>query len=53
MKTKRFLLPSIFLALMIVAYIAATLIFCRTTKPEIREGEFPFSIAFKPFFTIA
>lgn len=47
MKTKRFLLPSIFLALMIVAYIAATLIFCRTTKPEIREGEFPFSITYE------
>ena len=47
MKTKKFLLPSIFLALTIVAYIVASLIFCYTTKPEVTRGEFPFSITYE------
>ena len=47
MKTKKFLLPTIFLVLTIIAYIASTLIFCYTTKPEISEGEFPFSITYE------
>ena len=47
MKTKKFLLPSIFLAVTIVAYIIASVLFCYTTKPEIRAGEFPFSITYE------
>lgn len=47
MKTKKFLLPTLFLALMLVAYIAATMIFCRTTMPDVREGEFPFSVTYE------
>ena len=47
MKTKKFLLPSIFLLLTIVLYIAATVIFCYRTKPEITTGEFPFSITYE------
>lgn len=47
MKTKKLLLPSIFLIWTIVAYIAASLIFCYTTKPKVREGEFPFSITYE------
>ena len=47
MKTNKFLLPSIFIVLTIIAYIAASVIFCYTTKPEITEGEFPFSITYE------
>lgn len=47
MKIKKFLLPSIFLALTLIAYIAASVIFCYTSKPEVREGEFPFSITYE------
>ena len=47
MNTKKFLLPSIFLAITIVAYIAASLIFCYTTKPLVETGEFPFSITYE------
>ena len=47
MKLKRFLLPSIFLVLTIVAYIAATVIFSYTTKPAVAEGDFPFSITYE------
>jgi len=46
MKTKKFLLPSIFLAVTIIAYIAATVVFCYTTKPEVTKGAFPFSITY-------
>lgn len=37
----------IFLAFTIVFYIAATLLFCYTTKPEATKGEFPFSITYE------
>ena len=47
MKTKKFLLPSIFLALTIIAYIAASVLCCYTTKPEVSTGEFPFSITYE------
>ena len=47
MKTKKFFLPSIFIAVTIIAYIAATLIFCYTTKPEVTKGEFPFSVTYE------
>ena len=43
MKTKKFLLPSI----TFIAYIIATIIFCYTTKPAVRTGEFPFSITYE------
>lgn len=47
MNKKKFLLPSVFLALTIVAYIVASVLFCYTTKPEVTSGEFPFSITYK------
>lgn len=47
MKTKKLLLPAILVALTLVAYIAATLIFCYTTKPAVSEGEIPFSITYE------
>ena len=47
MKNKKFLLPALFLAVTIIAYIIATVAFCYTTQPEIATGEFPFSITYK------
>lgn len=47
MKSKKFLLSSIFLVLTIIAYIVASFVFCYTTKPAVREGEFPFSITYE------
>ena len=47
MKNKKFSLVAVFLAVTIIAYIAATVIFCYTTKPEITKGEFPFSITYE------
>ena len=47
MKTKKLSAVAILLALMLVAYIAATVIFCYQTKPEVSKGEFPFSITSK------
>ena len=37
----------IFLALTLVAYIAATLLCCYMTKPEVSEGKFAFSITYE------
>ena len=47
MKTKKFFLPIMLLTLTIIAYIMASLFFCRTTKPEVCNGEFPFSITYE------
>ena len=47
MKTKKFLSTTIFLAITLVAYIAASVMFCYTTKPEIQKAEFPFSITYE------
>ena len=47
MKTKKFLLPSIFLVITIIAYIVASVKFCYTTKSEVEHGEFPFSITYE------
>ena len=47
MKTKKLSSTMIFLAVTIVAYIVATVIFCYTTKPEVLTGEFPFSITYE------
>ena len=47
MKNKKFSLTMIFLAVTMIAYIAATVIFCYKTKPEITSGEFPFSITYE------
>ena len=47
MKTKKLSSTMIFLAVTIVAYIVATVIFCYTTKPEVSTGEFPFSITYE------
>ena len=37
----------IFLAITLIAYIAATLLFCYKTKPKVLTGEFPFSITYE------
>lgn len=47
MKTKKLSSAMIFLAVTIVVYIAASVIFCYTTKPKVTEGEFPFSITYE------
>ena len=47
MKTKKFFLPSILLAVTIIVYIIATLVFCYKTEPEVATGEFPFSITYE------
>lgn len=47
MKVKNFSLVKIFLAITLIAYIAATLLFCYTTKPAVTTGEFPFSITYE------
>ena len=47
MNKKKFLLPSVFLAITIIAYIVASVLFCYTTKPEVQTGEFPFSVTYK------
>jgi hypothetical protein len=47
MKTKKLSIEMIFLAITIVAYIIASVLFCYTTKPEVASGEFPFSITYE------
>ena len=47
MKTKKLSSVTILFAVTIIAYIAASLIFCYTTKPKVTEGEFPFSINYE------
>ena len=47
MKTKKLSLAKLFLAITIIAYIAATVLCCYTTKPEVTTGEFPFSITYE------
>lgn len=47
MKNKKLLPAIILLSITIIAYIAASVIFCHTTKPKITKGEFPFSITYE------
>jgi hypothetical protein len=47
MKTKKVSLVTIFLALTIVAYLVATVLFCYKTKPEVANGTFPFAITYE------
>ena len=47
MKTKKLSLPIILLAITVIVYIVATVLFCYTTKPEVLTGEFPFSITYE------
>ena len=47
MKTKKLSSVTILFAVTIIAYIAASLIFCYTTKPKVTEGKFPFSINYE------
>lgn len=47
MKVKKLSLAMIFLAITIVAYTVASVLFCYETKPEVRNGEFPFSITYE------
>lgn len=47
MKTKGLSSAMIFLAITMIIYLVATLLFCYTTKPEVSEGEFPFSITYE------
>lgn len=47
MKTKKWTVPAILLACLIVAYAIVAVITCYNTKPAISEGEFPFSITYE------
>lgn len=47
MKATKLSSTLIFLTVTIVAYMAASVIFCYTTKPEVSKGEFPFSITYE------
>ena len=47
MKTKKFVLPAVLFAGLLIAYAIVSVIFCYNTKPEVREGEFPFSITYE------
>lgn len=47
MKTKKHSLEIILLAITIIAYIVASVIFCYTTKPKVLTAEFPFSITYE------
>ena len=47
MKSKKTSLITIILAVTIIIYIAATLLFCYKTKPEVTSGEFPFTITYE------
>lgn len=47
MKTKKLSPEKILLVFIITAYIAATLLLCYLTKPEVTKGEFPFSIGYE------
>ena len=47
MKTKKFVLPAVLLAGLLIAYAAFSVIFCYNTKPAVSEGEFPFSITYE------
>ena len=47
MKTKKLSLAIILLAITLIVYIAATVLFCYTTKPNVSTGEFPFSITYE------
>ena len=47
MKIKKLTATMIFLVMTLAAYIAASVIFCYTTKPEVTTGEFPFSITYE------
>ena len=47
MKTRKLTSVMIILAITVIAYIAATVLFCYTTKPAVATGEFPFSITYE------
>ena len=47
MRTRKLLLAVILLAITVIAYIVATVLFCYTTKPKVLTGEFPFSITYE------
>lgn len=46
-KTKKLTAVMILLAITIAAYIAASVLFCYTTKPEVTAGKVPFSITYE------
>ena len=47
MKLKKFSLAIILLAITVITYIVASVLFCYTTKPKVLTGEFPFSITYE------
>lgn len=47
MNTKKMGILYILLAITIVVYVIASVLFCYTTKPEISRGEFPFSYTYE------
>ena len=47
MKTKKLTPAMMLLAITMVVYLVATVLCCYTTKPEVTEGQFPFSITYE------
>ena len=47
MKIKKLSTAMIILAVTLVVYMIATVMFCYTTKPKVAQGEFPFSITYE------
>ena len=47
MKAKKFILPAILLAGLLIAYVILSAVSCYNTKPAVSEGEFPFSITYE------
>ena len=47
MRIKKLSTAMIILAVTLVVYMIATVMFCYTTKPKVAQGEFPFSITYE------
>ena len=47
MKIKKLSSTMIFLAITMIIYVVASVLFCYTTKPKVSKGEFPFSITYE------
>ena len=47
MKSKKFLLPTLILAVTVVAIVVCSLVLSIAVKPTVTEGEFPFSITYE------
>ena len=47
MRTKNLAVAAFLFILTVAAYIAASIFFCYTTEPAVKEGEFPFAITYE------